>query len=165
MVPANANPVMPAVPSADGLLRRFWIRLRWRMRVMTGWKVEGAFPNLHEPRLILLGPGLNPKSGWCDFIEMRFRHRCLWWSTGMSAPDHAHVLASIEEHDVAELLQWASSASIHIHLVHRDDRHRRLRCNTVIQTGRHLHRLQGYIHRIFSYARLESAANQRGLAR
>ena len=23
---------------------------------LMGWKVEGAFPNLHEPRLILLGP-------------------------------------------------------------------------------------------------------------
>lgn len=70
----------------------------------------------------------------------------------MEAPENGHVLAATEEHDLEELLRWASEAPLQIHLVHRDDRHRRLRCNTAIDTGRHLNRLQDYIHRIYSYS-------------
>lgn len=144
--------VTPASPLHISALRRIQIRWRWRVWTLMGWKVEGAFPNLHEPRLILLGPGLSRTSGWTDFIEMRFRHRCLWWSPDMNPPENGHVLAATEEHDLEDLLKWASQAPLKIHLVHRDDRHRRLRCNTAIDTGRHLHRLQDYIRRIFSYA-------------
>lgn len=148
--------VTPAPPHRTTALRRLQIRWRWRVRTLMGWKVEGAFPNLHEPRLILLGPGLSRTSGWTDFIEMRFRHRCLWWSPEMDAPENGHVLAATEEHDLEELLRWASKAPLQIHLVHRDDRHRRLRCNTAIDTGRHLNRLQDYIHRIYSYSAQEA---------
>jgi hypothetical protein len=148
--------VTPASPPHTSALRRLQIRWRWRVRTLMGWKVEGAFPNLHEPRLILLGPGLSRTSGWTDFIEMRFRHRCHWWSPDMDAPEISHVLAATEEHDLEEVLKWASTVSLQVHLVHRDDRHRRLRCNTAIETGRHLHRLQDYIRRIFSYAPCEA---------
>ena len=142
--------------SHTSVLRRFQIGLRWRARTLMGWRIEGAFPNLHEPRLILLGPGLNRSSGWTDFIEMRFRHQCIWWSLDMAPPQNAHVLVATEEHNLGEVLKWASGASLQIHLVHRDDRHRRLRCNTSIEAGRHLHRLEDYIHRLFSYNSLKA---------
>lgn len=147
---------MQSFPAHTRVLRRFRIRLRWRVRSLMGWKLEGAFPNLHEPRLILLGPGLNRTSGWADFIEMRFRHRCIWWSPDMDSPLNVHVLVATEEHDLEKVLKWVSTASLQVHLVHRDDRHRRLRCNTAIETGRHLHRLRDYIHRIFSYSACEA---------
>ena len=143
---------MPSPTPHTSALRRLKIGLRWRAYTLMGWKIEGAFPNLHEPRLILLGPGLNRASGWTDFIEMRFRHQCLWWSLGMALPQNAHVLVATEEHNLGEVLQWASATSLQIHLVHRDDRHRRLRCNTAIEAGRHLRRLEDYVHRLFSYA-------------
>ena len=112
--------VTPASPPHTSALRRLQIRWRWRVRTLMGWKVEGAFPNLHEPRLILLGPGLSRTSGWTDFIEMRFRHQCIWWSLDMAPPQNAHVLVATEEHNLGEVLKWASGASLQIHLVHRD---------------------------------------------
>jgi len=131
---------------------RFWIRLIWQWHHAGGWRIEGPFPNAHEPRLLLLGPGLDRLGPWSRFIEMRIGHRCIWWGPSMEAPVGLHVLSCYERDGATEMLEWAGQCGLQVHLVQKDDRHRRIRCNTPILAGRNPSRLKGYIDRVFSYS-------------
>ena len=138
---------------------RFTTLLLWRWQHAIGWRIEGPFPNAQEPRLLILGPGLVEGSLWVRFILMRIRFRGEMWHAKAPRPEWHHLLASAEAHSLSDILEWARRHELQIHLVQKNDRHRRLRCNTPIRTERNPNRLRDYVERIFSYSEREERMN------
>ena len=134
---------------------RFTTRLNWRWQHALGWRIEGPFPNAKEPRLLILGPGLVEDGLWVRFILMRIRFRGSMWLPEAPRPERHHLLACTETHSLPDILEWAGQHGLQIHLVHKDIRHRKLRCNTPIYAERNLQRLEAYIERIFSHSTRE----------
>jgi hypothetical protein len=116
-----------------------------------GWRIEGPFPSAQEPRLLLLGPGLVEESTWVRFILMRIRFNGVMWHPELDRPEGHHILACSEGHALHDILEWAGGQGLQIHLVQKNNRHRRLRCNTPIRTERNPGRLRDYIERLFSH--------------
>ena len=90
---------------------------------------------------------------------MRIRFRGEMWHAKAPRPERHHLLASAEAHCLSDILEWARRHELQIHLVQKNDRHRRLRCNTPIRTERNPNRLRDYVERIFSYSEREERVN------
>ena len=138
---------------------RFTTLLLWRWQHAIGWRIEGPFPNAQEPRLLILGPGLVEGGLWVRFILMRIRFHGSMWHPEAPRPERHHLLACAEAHSLSDILDWAGRHELQIHLVQKNDRHRRLRCNTSIRAERNPNRLRDYVERIFSYAEREERVN------
>ena len=128
--------------------RSIRVRLLWQWYWLQGWRIEGPFPNHSVQSLLLLGPGMEPNGPWSSFVEMRTGHRCPWWSPSMVLDSGPHVLCSFEKNQLLDTLNWAAQRGIQIQLVQKDERHRKLRCNTPIQPGNHPSRLRDYVVRM-----------------
>lgn len=128
--------------------------LKWSWDRWNGWKMEGMFPGAQDQAIVLCGKGLGPNDWHGKMLGLRWP----WLratatnleKTGSIPHDGPHLIHG----DTAADIQFAVDCSLRwkvpLHIAHRSEAHRRIRCNSAILVRNHPERTVNYAERILS---------------